>query len=162
MPVRVNQNHNVRAKAYEVRAGREIREILSQLGTDLRRYHRSIAPEDRGGYKRKLRKQVKGRGIHSILEMFDEAPHEFWVNEGRRKKKKRPPIKAILGWVRRRGTFGSTPRELLSAAFAVANSIAKKGIKPKKLFDRTLKDNARLVARAQAMIGRRIAKVLNG
>lgn len=87
------------------------------------------------------------------LSIIIGAPYATFVLEGRRAGRKRPPIKAILSWLdtphgkaffsklkkpetkqavsTRKGTEIQSNSKL-SAAFMLANSIAKKGISPMK------------------------------
>lgn len=60
------------------------------------------------------------------LSIFNWAPHAVFVERGRRKGARRPPIQPIFEWTQRR--FGNTN---LSLAFAIANSISKRGIAPR-------------------------------
>ena len=64
-------------------------------------------------------------GSRIVYEAF--APmHYIFVDQGRQPGSKMPPIKPIKEWISRKG--------LDLNAFAVAKSIAKKGIKPTRIY----------------------------
>jgi hypothetical protein len=64
------------------------------------------------------------------------------VNLGRRKEKKRVPIKAILDWIQVRGLRGRNKKGQfipnLSFAFAIQTNIYKFGIRPSNIYDKGL------------------------
>jgi hypothetical protein len=64
------------------------------------------------------------------------------VNLGRRKEKKRVPIKAILDWIQVRGLRGRNKKgqfiPKLSFAFAIQTNIYKFGIRPSNIYDKGL------------------------
>jgi hypothetical protein len=64
------------------------------------------------------------------------------VNLGRRKEKKRVPIKAILDWIKVRGLKGRNKKGQfipnLGFAFAIQTNIFKFGIRPSNIYDKGL------------------------
>lgn len=70
------------------------------------------------------------------------ADYYYYVDKGRRKDQKRPPIKDILKWVKAKNILPLQPSNLprdkqdLSTAFAIAKSIAKKGTMKRFGYDR--------------------------
>jgi len=64
------------------------------------------------------------------------------VNLGRRRQKKRVPVKAILDWIKVRGIEGRDRRGIpipdLSLAFAIQTNIYKFGIRPANIYDKGL------------------------
>jgi hypothetical protein len=66
--------------------------------------------------------------------VFEAADYLEWVDKGR-KPGKMPPYKKLIPWVESRGLrFAKTSD---SMAFVIARSIAKKGIKPLNVIERT-------------------------
>lgn len=65
--------------------------------------------------------------------------HFKYVNEGRKKNSKPPPIKAILPWIKIRNVNfkGKTSEQ---TAYAIANGIAKNGIKPLYMKGKLIKE----------------------
>lgn len=81
-------------------------------------------PVDRGTYRRSVRVDRTDRGA----KFYNFSPHAVIIEKGRGRNKRMPPIKAIQGWVRRKGIASS--RNAKSVAFAIAKSIAKRGLPP--------------------------------
>jgi len=101
--------------------------------------------------RRKLRdsgKSVSGRTEKSIVAsspkkdshgywktlVGPKAKHAVYIIKGRRPNSRMPPVSAILKWIRARGIIprqeGNRKISQKSLAWAIAKSIAKKGIKP--------------------------------
>ena len=100
--------------AADIEAGR-----AEQLAAEVKR----IAPKDTG----KGVRAVKHRGNHVLAPL-----HVHVISEGRRPGAKQPPTKALRGWVRRR--WGVSGREVGRAAFVLARSIGRKGIRPRRFY----------------------------
>jgi len=72
---------------------------------------------------------VKQHPETQTVDITNTAPHAIYVEKGRKRGARRPPIEAITPWVRRK--FGLRGKRARSAAFAVSASISRKGIKKK-------------------------------
>lgn len=87
-----------------------------------------FTPVFSGGLNRSYQIRFKGRPKRYIVESFlkeQAAVMEF----GRHPNRRRPPMSAILPWVARKARALVKRFGLKSAAFIVARSIGKKGIK---------------------------------
>lgn len=96
------------------------------------------------------------KNADDLLLKIMAADYFKYVDEGRRKGAKPPPIKPILSWVRQKGIkFEDNNGKILSSkqtAFIVARGISKNSIKPlnakKKLFDNIMNKKTQLIANA--------------
>lgn len=71
------------------------------------------------------------RVVGSTIIFEASAPeHYIFVDKGRKPNSKMPPIRPIMKWIKRRG--------LDLNPFAVAKSIAKKGIKPTRIYTKAI------------------------
>lgn len=103
-------------------------EILKKIKVFAKDYQEAVKAE-----LKRLDKIATGKLVNSIKAEVKEKGNKFsigftsldyykFVDEGRRPGAARPPIKAIAEWIKVKG--------LNLNPFAVANSIAKKGIEP--------------------------------
>ena len=112
--------------------------ILDRVNTQGRGMIVKIRQDLRGAGKSASGSLVQGTigmgtitGSRVIYE--GKAPeHYIFVDKGRRAGAKMPPIKPIQQWIKQRG--------LDLNAFAVARSIAKKGIKPTNIYTNAIVD----------------------
>lgn len=93
------------------------------------------------------KKSATGKLIKSIKVTHDFLPKSLtfdvlaesyakWVDSGRRKGARRPPLKPILAWVKIK--FGLKGKKAKSAAFAVQTNISKFGIKPTNFIQKSI------------------------
>lgn len=87
-----------------------------------------------GGHSQYGGIELLGQEIEQLRgRVFSSLPHAIVIDQGRRPGAPMPPIDAIMLWVER--TFGISSGfdddELEQTAWAVAKSIARKGIKPR-------------------------------
>lgn len=82
---------------------------------------------DTGGFLRSWRSVTTDTGV----DLYNDAPHGAVVERGRRAGRKRPPISVIARWLMRRLGLGA--REARTRAFAVANSIKRRGLIGRKI-----------------------------
>lgn len=71
--------------------------------------------------------QVNSNGTNMLT--LSIAEHYIYVVSGRRKGARRPPIEAILRWIREKGIDTSWAKTENQAAWAIAKSIQERGIK---------------------------------
>ena len=71
--------------------------------------------------------QVNTNGTDMLT--FSIAEYYIYVVSGRRKGARRPPIEAILKWIREKGIDTSWAKTENQAAWAIAKSIQERGIK---------------------------------
>lgn len=69
--------------------------------------------------------------LPSRVVFHNDAEYSGVIEEGRRKGSTRPPIQAIEIWARRR--LGLSEKEAKPAAFAIANAIAKRGLRARRV-----------------------------
>jgi hypothetical protein len=98
--------------------------------------------------------QVTKIGDHK-WQLAYTARHAAAVEFG--SKSHRPPYGAIFGWVKRKGIdFGDGPR---SAAWAICNSIAKKGTEPVRFLSRA---HARALPKFAPTVEKEMSKAILG
>ena len=112
--------------------------ILDRVNTQGRGMIVKIRQDLRGAGKSASGSLIQGTiGMGTIIGsrvIYEgKAPeHYIFVDKGRRAGAKMPPIKPIQQWIKQRG--------LDLNAFAVARSIAKKGIKPTNIYTNAIVD----------------------
>lgn len=95
-------------------------------------------PVDRGVYRRswKVEKTEEGAVIYNPL------PYAAVLEHGRRRGAKMPPLKVITAWVLRKkivSTGGAKGRaQARSVAYAIARSMVRKGIKARRVLQRSV------------------------
>jgi hypothetical protein len=82
--------------------------------------------------------------------------YAIYVDKGRRGGK-RPPIKAILNWMKQAGINTKGVRQI-DIAYAISNSIGQKGIKPRPFIDTFQKSITNLIMK---QLERQIDNILN-
>ena len=130
--------------------GIAIRQGFEPLGDALLNSLKSRSPQDRGKFKKGLKKRISGKGLQTRMLIYNWADHAEWVEKGRTPGKQ-PPPQAMLGWVIRKG-FSGTLQQKKSKAFLVGRKIGRDGIPGLWLF-RTLKqvEAARILAAMTAI-----------
>lgn len=106
-----------------------------------------------GHYLRAWRAVATQRGA----QIANSAPYSGVIEDGRRKGARTPPRQAIARWAQRK--LGLTEKEAQRAAFAIARSIAKRGLRPRKVLGSVLE---RIAKAALQEIAREVAKTLRG
>jgi hypothetical protein len=81
--------------------------------------------------------------IDNGARVFNKKSYAGVIELGRRKGKRQPPSKVIEHWAQRK--LGLSETEARSAAFAIAQSIGKKGIKGKHVMGRVRDEMSREV-----------------
>lgn len=100
--------------------------------------HRTVPkPIATGDYRRswswiKLAGIAKGRKPTPIAAVGSRVKHSIFVEAGRRAGARPPPVYAIERWMEVKGISGGRSR-----AFAIARSIARRGIRPKPIMGTT-------------------------
>lgn len=92
-----------------------------------------------GDYLRKWTHELLPRGGR----VFNNHRAAAVLEDGRRRGAKRPPVREIELWARRK--LGLDGKELKSAAFAIANAIAKRGLKPRRILKSSAAEITRVV-----------------
>lgn len=82
----------------------------------------SVGAVDTGDYKRRWQFELLPRGGR----LYNDHPAADVIERGRRAGRKRPPVRAIEVWAKRKLHLSDT--QLKSAKFAIANAIAKRGL----------------------------------
>lgn len=97
----------------------------------IRRTSRGFAkrPKASGRYEVGWTHRKSGRGA----VIFNRFPHARFVDEGRAKNKRPPPIAAILAWMKVKGIPANRGH-----AFAIAAKIGRKGIKARPVLARAM------------------------
>lgn len=96
---------------------------------------------------------------YRVLETIDGVFLEIlsnetlkYVDQGRRRGAKQPPIKSIIPWVRRKGIKVRGAKTDEQSAFVIARSISRKGIRPtnivKQTRDNIIRNKIELIKRA--------------
>ena len=99
-------------------------------------------PIDRGRYLRGWRL----RKISDVyMSLVNVAKNAIYVEGGRRRGARRPPIGAIAPWARRK--FGLTKKESRRAAFAIAQKIGRRGIRARPFGRRAIPAIAKIFQR---------------
>lgn len=108
----------------------DVAELLTRYGQRVSDEMRDAAPEASGGLKNSIEHEVTISG--PIVELtISAAAHAKYVELGRRPGKF-PPVDAIRRWCETKGIDSR-------AAFPIARSIAKNGIKPRPFIETTTK-----------------------
>jgi hypothetical protein len=115
------------------RVGRQATQMLGQA---------SRGVKDLGSYGAGWRY----RAAFNRLEVFNAAPHAFWVEHGRRPGQRPPPARALYGWAERH--LGDW-----KLAYPLAKSIGRKGIKARPLLETPRMQNAINQVFGAAMVG---------
>lgn len=99
------------------------------------------SPVDTGAYRASETAGVEQTGPAIITgTVSSPLAYAMVIEEGRRAGARQPPSGALMSWVARK--FGLTdPRQIRSAAFLVARSIARRGIPAKKPLARAVEAN---------------------
>lgn len=119
------------------------------------------------GLRGSIKNDVRGTTLGTLRgEVFTASKYALPVEEGRRAGATPPPVKGEKGlalrlWVRRKFRLRSE-KKILSAAFATARAIGKRGIVGKFMFRDALKDNQERIAARLRKLGFDIAENLNG
>lgn len=119
------------------------------------------------GLRGSIKNDVRGATLGTLRgEVFSALKYARPVEKGRRAGATPPPVKGAPGlalrlWVRRKFRLRSEAR-ILSAAFAVARAIGKRGIQGKHMFRDALKDNTQRIGARMRKLGLEIAEKLNG
>ena len=113
-----------------------------RLLQDRIRSGRPYPPIDRGRYLRGWRIHRLGRFQWSLINV---AKHAIYVEGGRRRGARRPPISAIQPWVQRK--FGLNKKAAKGVAFAIANKIHRRGIRAKPFGRRAIPEIKRIFRR---------------
>ena len=184
MPIRYRSSTNLGTEVEDL-IGQAIRDEFEPLGDSLVNSLQSEWPEDTGKSKRSIKKRISGSGLRIRMSIYASAAHAEWIEKGRPKGAKQPPVAALLAWVKRKGwgkAFDIKTRKLIrgrdrkrnlrtgrdtllrrqkSIAFLIGRSIKRNGIKGKFLFrDLRQKHDGEITA----MYGRlrnRVAQLLN-
>lgn len=104
-----------------IRAGHDATDIL-------KRRTREVGAIDMGTLATGWRSEVKS---YEEARVYNVAPHQVFVERGRRAGATPPPARALVPWVERH--FGVTGKSAYSAAIGLAKSIGKKGIKARPI-----------------------------
>ena len=143
----------------------ETNKYLDQLKDKIISEARSNLSKGRQNAFGKLSKSLEGtikQSRNSIDINFDMESYGFFQDRGVQGKesgksysgfkynRKRPPIKSILPWIKKRGLKGRNKKTgkfttHKSLAFAIANSIYKKGIKPTLFFTKPFEKYAKKI-----------------
>ena len=129
MPITITRGRGVlRTLSRDKRWWREVESDIAvfraeQLVDDLQKN----APRDTG----KTRKRVRRVGPQVKVPL-----HLHVLSEGRKRGARMPPSNKLRPWVRRR--WGVRGRAANAAAFVLARSIARKGIKPRRLYKQSI------------------------
>jgi hypothetical protein len=89
-----------------------------------------------------------------------------YVDQGRRKGAKQPPVQGIIPWIKKNNIKIKGVKSVEQTAFVIAKSISKKGIKPTKVIEKTknnvMKNITELVKKASIEdINQMINEILN-
>lgn len=95
---------------------------------------------DTGHYKRGWQFELLPRGGRIYNTSGAKAPV---IEDGRRRGAARPPVREIELWARRR--LGLSAEEAKSASFAIANAIAKRGLRGRKVLKSSTSEITRVV-----------------
>jgi len=109
---------------------------LNLVGVLMRPRFILAAPKDTRVLANAHKHAVDKKNLRLVL--FNTKEHAVFVTQGRRAGAKIPPSKALRSWAARK--LGNA-----NLAFAVARSIAKKGIKPNPYFRNTIQNNEGLI-----------------
>jgi hypothetical protein len=191
MPVTFRRKDNLKPVVAEDKIGIAIRQGFEPLGDKIVNSLRSRSPQDRGKFKKGIRKSLSGRGFKTRMLVLNSTEHAEFVEKGREPGSFAPPD-LILGWVRRKGlgasafsiksrraigagtrrTFSraagrrrTSAQSLLQAqksiAFLINRKIRMRGIKGKFLFRSVKSDYAGQISASITDIKIRVAQILN-
>ncbi len=80
--------------------------------------------------------RFKARRTKTGAVLLNDAPHASVIEFGRRPGARRPPLSAIIGWVRRK--LGIRGKRGKAAAFLIARAIGRRGLPAHAVFRRHL------------------------
>lgn len=137
-----------------------VRKILGEFSLNtVNRAKKNLKVTGFGGQKRGRKKESSGRLGKSlgfkitessrglITDFTSTEKYASIVEDGRASNSRMPPVDELVKWMRQKpvrlrnegGQFRkSTPQAMRSAAFAMAKSIAKRGIKPVPFFSEAM------------------------
>lgn len=192
MPVTFRRRDNLKFTEAEKRVGQAIRAGFEPLGNELVESIKADSPNDRGGFRKGVRKRISGTGFRTRMIIYDSAPHAEWVEKGR-EPGKQPPPDVMRSWVRRHGLGASAfsiktrrqiaagTRRIFSKAtgkrrtaaqslqviqkgivFVIGRAIGKRGIKGLFLFKNLKSKHAEKISAAITQIKVKVAQILNG
>lgn len=75
--------------------------------------------------------------------VYNSRRHAPIIEDGRRRGAKRPPVREIELWAKRK--LGLRGKQLQSAKYAIANAIAKRGLRPRRVLRSSEGDIRRVV-----------------
>ena len=87
---------------------------------------------DRGTFRRSWKSAPTERGVR----VFNDAPYAGVIEGGRRPGARQPPSNVMEQWAKRK--LGLNDLDAKAAAFALARSIGKKGIKGKPILEQAI------------------------
>lgn len=124
---------------YERQLARKLPHVAET--TNLRAAHRSIGILKRSVYSVRPHAPVDTKRYLNSFEIHRGPRHEVIVNNsrryagvielGRRAGARRPPVQALVGWVRRK--LGVSAKDAPRVAFAVARKIGERGLPAKRV-----------------------------
>lgn len=91
----------------------------------------AVGAFDTGAFRRGWRTRATASGV----EIENISNHAPFVEGGRRRNKKMPPRQVIQAWAKRR--LGLSDSEAKAAAFPIAQAIAKRGLRGRKIMPRS-------------------------
>jgi hypothetical protein len=128
--------------------GPPVRKMFQEATTELQRDVRSYVHVDTGKLQRSIVKTVSRSKIPLTAKVYSRLHQANPIEAGRGAGKSSPPSSALVGWVRRHG-FGAGVRQSVKtqrysraggaqtveqAAFLLARSIGRKGIRAERMF----------------------------
>jgi hypothetical protein len=133
----------------------KLKKALEEIGEDIiDELSRLIIKEkkiDTGNLLNSLDYRVLETVNGVFLEILSNETLKY-VDQGRRRGAKQPPIKAIIPWVQRKNIRIKGAKTVEQKAFVIARSISRKGIRPtnivKQSRDNVLRNKLELIKRA--------------
>ena len=127
-------------------------QVTLWLGRRIERYAKRAAPVRTGAGRRSIGITSINNG-HAIVSDL----HMLVMEEGRKPGSRMPPVEPLKRWVRRVwGVRGR--RQTDAAAFRLAISIARKGIKPRRFFEQAIE---RATVQEKAQLDREAGRIIN-
>lgn len=122
---------------------------------------RQGAAHDTGRLAGSITNQITGVGLNLEGRVGPSVRYGGNVEYGRRPGAKMPPVDALMGWVSRHPMPGSR-RSRRSQAFALARSIARRGIRARPFLRPAYTKNRRAIRGLFERAGARVAASLRG